>query len=605
MQVSEGCIRTIYEHNSQPGESNPPVTVQVLNIKRVVASGTDRYRLILSDGKNFMQAMMSNQLNQYVISGELKKNGYIRMTNYFANAISNKKLVILLDMEVLSPFEDNHPKLGQPVGLGMSDNNNNNSNNNNPQKTSLQDQPAQQSSSAVKSESLLTPLPKQEMTDDGMPIMTIKSLSPYQNKWAIKGRVMNKSDIRTWNNQKGSGKLFNCTLVDSTGEIRLTAFNDAVDTFYDLIQEGKVYLVSNGSIKLANKSFNRTNNEYEMTVDAKSIIQLSNDNVGVPTISYNFIRDIASLQEVEKDSIIDAIGIVKTIGEVGEFVSKTTQKPYNRREITIVDASGYEIRITIFGKNSTTFSSNEGSIIAIKGARVGDFNGKSLTLLSDSTINTEPDIPEAHKLRGWYDYQGSNMNFNSFSNSNGNGEYKKSNQNKFVEQIRSEQLGQNDKPDFFTITGCINFFKRENIFYPACPSESCNKKVVQMGDSWRCEKCDMSYEKPQYRYIMSLSIADHTGTIWIQMFNDQTQELLGISADDLQNLDKDSAQFKEIFNKSLYNTFTFSIRAKSEIYQDEKKVRFTAVSCSPVDYDSACNELETLISKYEQLSVGY
>ena len=152
----------------------------------------------------------------------------------------------------------------------------------------------------------------------------------------------------------------------------------------------------------------------------------SNDNVGVPTISYNFIRDIASLQEVEKDSIIDAIGIVKTIGEVGEFVSKTTQKPYNRREITIVDASGYEIRITIFGKNSTTFSSNEGSIIAIKGARVGDFNGKSLTLLSDSTINTEPDIPEAHKLRGWYDYQGSNMNFNSFSNSNGNGEYKKS-----------------------------------------------------------------------------------------------------------------------------------------------------------------------------------
>lgn len=64
----------------------------------------------------------------------------------------------------------------------------------------------------------------------------ISSLSPYQNKWVIKARVTSKSDIRHWNNAKGEGKLFSMDLMDESGEIRVTAFRDAVDKFYDLIQ---------------------------------------------------------------------------------------------------------------------------------------------------------------------------------------------------------------------------------------------------------------------------------------------------------------------------------------------------------------------------------
>lgn len=55
-------------------------------------------------------------------------------------------------------------------------------------------------------------------------------------RWVIKARVTNKSAIRTWSNSKGEGKLFSVDFLDESGEIKATAFRDAVDKFYDMLQ---------------------------------------------------------------------------------------------------------------------------------------------------------------------------------------------------------------------------------------------------------------------------------------------------------------------------------------------------------------------------------
>lgn len=112
------------------------------------------------------------------------------------------------------------------------------------------------------------------MSSQQHPIYPIEGLSPYQNKWTIKARVTNKSDIRHWSNQKGDGKLFSCVFMDETGEIKATGFNDAVDAFYNLLEEGKVYFVSKARIQIAKKQFNNVNNEYEITLDNSSEISL-------------------------------------------------------------------------------------------------------------------------------------------------------------------------------------------------------------------------------------------------------------------------------------------------------------------------------------------
>jgi replication factor A1 len=90
----------------------------------------------------------------------------------------------------------------------------------------------------------------------------------------IKARVTSKTDIKTWANAKNEGRLFSCNLIDETGEIRMTGFTDSVDKFYDMIDVGKVYFISNAAVKVAKRQFNNVKNDYEIHLDQNSVIQL-------------------------------------------------------------------------------------------------------------------------------------------------------------------------------------------------------------------------------------------------------------------------------------------------------------------------------------------
>ena len=61
------------------------------------------------------------------------------------------------------------------------------------------------------------------------------------------------------------------------------------------------------------------------------------------------------------------------------------------------------------------------NVIAVKGAIVKDFGGRTLSTLSSSSIQINPDIPEAHLLRGWFDQSGRTMAPQSISNAVGAG----------------------------------------------------------------------------------------------------------------------------------------------------------------------------------------
>lgn len=80
-------------------------------------------------------------------------------------------------------------------------------------------------------------------------ITSINHLNPYMNRWTILGRCTSKADLRRWSNSRGEGKVFSFDLLDKSGDIRITAFNDQAEEFDPIIEVGCMYSVSKGSLK--------------------------------------------------------------------------------------------------------------------------------------------------------------------------------------------------------------------------------------------------------------------------------------------------------------------------------------------------------------------
>lgn len=99
-QLSAGiCLRL---HNAQSSDDdlfNSGHTVQFLSIKQVTpaAAGTaaavDRYRIILSDGEHFLQAMLATQLNHLVQDGSINKNTIAIIDKLTCNFVQGKRYV--------------------------------------------------------------------------------------------------------------------------------------------------------------------------------------------------------------------------------------------------------------------------------------------------------------------------------------------------------------------------------------------------------------------------------------------------------------------------------------------------------------------------------
>lgn len=105
-------------------------------------------------------------------------------------------------------------------------------------------------------------------------IYPIEAISPYNHKWTIKARCTTKSNIKTWHNRNGDGKLFSVNLLDDSGEIRATGFNNQCEMLYDVFQEGSVYYISTPCrVQIAKKQFTNLNNDYELTFEKDTVVE--------------------------------------------------------------------------------------------------------------------------------------------------------------------------------------------------------------------------------------------------------------------------------------------------------------------------------------------
>ena len=93
--------------------------LQVLAFRPIYGSYQERYRLCLNDGKFYNSfIMLGTHLNNLIYDREISPYSIIKVKKQVCNSVNEaKKIVVLLEVEVLKPGHEVGEKIGSPVVL--------------------------------------------------------------------------------------------------------------------------------------------------------------------------------------------------------------------------------------------------------------------------------------------------------------------------------------------------------------------------------------------------------------------------------------------------------------------------------------------------------
>jgi len=88
--ITQGGLMSIY--NNEPIEG--PV-FQCVQLKPMGggANGVERFRLVWSDIRNYIQSMLATQLNHLVNEGKLKRGSFVRLKQFTQQEVKGKRSV--------------------------------------------------------------------------------------------------------------------------------------------------------------------------------------------------------------------------------------------------------------------------------------------------------------------------------------------------------------------------------------------------------------------------------------------------------------------------------------------------------------------------------
>ncbi|GER38604.1 replication protein A 70 kDa DNA-binding subunit B [Striga asiatica] len=648
--VSPDAVSIILANPCPDSSSNlPEIVVQVVDLK---PTGT-KYMFMANDGKMKVRALLQSFLSSQVTSGSIQNLGLIRVLDYTLSDIptKNEKFLIVSKCEVVSPALEVEYKADS--GLVSSPEQNNvvksEANGNSVVKSEAN------GNSVVKSEANGVMLkPKEEvmaksaaqivheqhgnMAPSGRMSMTrriypLVSLNPYQGNWTIKVWVTSKGNMRSYKNARGEGCVFNVELTDEDvgqsldfecqnfikvsyslwcqgTQIQATMFNEAARKFFDKFQMGKVYYISKGTLKVANKQYRTVQNDYEMTLNENSVVEeIETERTFIPETKFNFVPIDELGPYINGRELVDVIGVVQSVSPTMSIRRKSNNETVPKRDITIADETKKTVVVSLWGDHATNVGqelldmSDKSPVVAIKSLKVGDFQGVSLSAVSKSIVVVNPETPEAKKLRSWYDSEGKDTNLASVGDglspsAKGGARSMYSDRVSLAHITSNPSLGE-DKPVFFCIKAYISYIKQDQaMWYRAC--KTCNKKVTEaVGSGYWCEGCQKNEDDCSLRYVMVVRVSDASGEAYLSVFNEQAEKIIGCSADELNEMrtqDGDSS-YQMKLKDAMWVPHLFRVSVTPHEYNNEKKQRITIRAVAPVDYAAESKYLLEEIAK--------
>ena len=89
-----------------------------MSFKKIPSASTERFRLLISDGLYSNScAMLATQLNSLITDGQIDEYCVIRVNKHSCNNMQGKKVIIILELDILRSGAQVGQKIGTPVPI--------------------------------------------------------------------------------------------------------------------------------------------------------------------------------------------------------------------------------------------------------------------------------------------------------------------------------------------------------------------------------------------------------------------------------------------------------------------------------------------------------
>jgi replication factor A1 len=197
--------------------------------------------------------------------------------------------------------------------------------------------------------------------------------------------------------------------MDEDGtQISALVCGEVVEPLSQSLRENKVYLVSNGTVKVAAKKYTSIKNDYSILLDSKSHIEECEDDKKIGDKGFNFTL-IKTIENLPEGAVIDVLGQIQNVGarstaqpkkEKGQALGTLPTEKMYKRVITLIDESKVAIEATLW-RDLSEKELVPGLIIALKRMRVTAYNGKQLSSTRDTELVIDPPdtrVKEIHQM---------------------------------------------------------------------------------------------------------------------------------------------------------------------------------------------------------------
>lgn len=340
-------------------------------------------------------------------------------------------------------------------------------------------------------------------------LTNIKDVNLNLKSISLEGKVIQISPIKEFTRKNGElGKVSSLSLLDTTGLIRITFWNDDTAKLKS-IKVDDVISISNLNPRL-NSLDSRT---IDLYASKYSIIKKIQKNI---QIEVGLVKNINKLQEI--NGIVSFKGVITSLDDIKEITSKSGEI-LSLLSFNVSDNTNW-IRVTLWRDMAEDFSSKlsigQGLLLKNVSLRFNNFSQRNeISTINDSTldlINLEIEnlkiMDFAKKSQG-----------TSFS-----GNYVK------IDSINN--------PGVVEIKGYIARDLNSITIYEACPK--CMKKLENCG-------CD-TRETTEFRMIVNLTVDDGNGSIRTTFIGENAEKLLGVETEKLVQI-RETPDFEKFLEK--------------------------------------------------------